>query len=338
MYTGAAGRTRSQLSSALGLDQLSDAQIEHAFRDILHSLEKDSLAGQNTLKLLNALFIDKQTKVTTAFTDKARTYFNAYLEKVAFHAEPDYVQDWVNKLVAWWTDHRIDRLLDHAPDPLTKLLLANAVFFRGKWAHTFEKRFTSLEPFTDASGRQTQVPMMKRTDSYQVFCDNSTHHTCAVELLYAGDALSFLVLQPASGHDLTALDESLDTQTMYETISRLEERTVELGLPRFTMSTSYDLHEPLRALGVADAFVPADADFSRMTNATGGANLFVSQLTHKNVIEVTEEGTVAAGAAFAAIGNRRKPMRLWVDKGFIFLIRDLRTDAILFLGRVAQLP
>ena len=338
MYTGAGGDTRAQLRSTLGLHNLTDFDIEHGFRDLLRSFEKDAKGSdQNSLKMLNALFIDKQTKIATAYTDKVRTYFNAYLEKVGFASEPDYVLDWVNKLVAWWTEGHIKTLLDQAPDALTKLLLVNAVFFRGKWATTFEERFTSPEPFTDAAGKRSLVQMMKRTESYQVFCDNTTYHTCALELLYTGGGLSFLVLSPASGYDLSTLDQTLSTQTMYEMISRLEERTLELGLPKFTMTSSYDLQEPLRALGISDAFTPGEANFTRMTNTTA-STLFVTEMTHKNVLELSEEGTVAAGAAFASIGNRRKPAKLYVDRPFMFMVRDLKTDAILFLGRVVSLP
>lgn len=338
ILTGASGQTSSELSQALGLVNFTETDIQEGFRDVLHSIQKD--AGEaNKLNMLNALFVDKTSNISTKYTDRVRTYFNAYLEKVGFASEPDYVLEWVNKLVSWWTEGHIKTLLDSPPDALTKLLIVNAIFFRGKWAETFDSRFTSIETFTNADGSRHSVEMMKRSERIQVYCGNSTYiadQICAFELLYSGGNLSFLVILPASGTDLSKLQDALSPQMMYDMISRLEERTYELGLPKLTLSTSYDLRDSLRALGMKSAFEPAAADLTRMSaNSTG---LFVSELTHKNVLEISEEGTIAASAAFASIGNRRKPPRLYVDRPFLLLVRDLKTDAILFLGRVNSLP
>lgn len=334
MYSGASGQTAQELREALGLGALADQDIEEGFRDLIHSLQKD-IGDKNSLKMLNALFADKQANISTKYTDKVRTYFNAYLEKVGFASEPEYVLDWVNKLVSWWTEGHIANLLTSPPDALTKLLLVNAIFFKGRWSETFDPRFTANETFTSASGIESQVPMMKLTSAHQAFCDNTTHQACALELLYSGGALSFLVLMPAEGVELSTLENSLTPQMMYYMISQLEERTLELALPKLSLMTSYELQKPLTSLGIDAAFVETKADFSRMGNSSG---LFVNEVTHKNVLELSEEGTLAAGAAFATIINRRKPPRFYVDRPFLFLIRDLRTDAIVFFGRVVSLP
>ncbi|XP_015791603.1 leukocyte elastase inhibitor [Tetranychus urticae] len=333
VYAGSSASTEDEMISLLQLRTMTEAQIQTAFRDVLHSLLND-VGKKNSLKLLNAIFIDKDYNVSTSYVDKVRTYYNAYLEKVGFSTEPTYVVKWANELVSWWTQGLIPNLLDSL-DPLTRLLLINVIYFKGVWSAPFNQALTNEQAvFRNFDQTKSIIPMMRSISSINYHCDYVNVQACVVEKLYSGGSISFLVITPTNGTDLKPLEAALGSQLMYELISQLQENTVELGLPRFSLSGSYDLLKPLEYLGMKAAFSPKKADLSKMGNSK---ELFVKEAKHKTVLQVTEEGTLAAGATVAEIGTRKRSPRIIIDRPFIFLIRDLKTDAILFLGRVNSL-
>lgn len=334
VYAGSSSSTEDEMIHLLQLKEMSESQVETAFRDVLHTLLFDA-GRQNSLKMLNAILIDRDLNVSSAFVDKIRTYYNAYLEKVGFTTEPAYVLSWTNELVNWWTQGLIPSLLENPLDPLTKLLLINVIYFKGKWSETFNPVNTYQHNFRNHDGTVTRVPMMKQIGSFNYHCESVKYRACAIEQLYAGRSLSFLTIIPTNGTDLTGLERHLSSGLMHEMISGLGEASLELSMPRFSASGSYDLLKPLEDLGMKAAFSPQSADLSRMGNSK---ELFVKEAKHKTVIQVTEEGTIAAAATVAEIGTRKRSHRFIIDRPFLFLIRDLRTDAILFLGRINSLP
>ena len=334
VYAGSSSSTEDEMISLLQLKTMTESQIQTAFRDVLHSLLYD-VGKKNNLKLLNAIFIDKELNVSSSYVDKIRTYYNAYLEKVGFTTEPAYVTSWANDFVSWWTHGLIPSLLDSPLDPLTRLLLINVIYFKGAWAEPFNPTLTNDQTsFRNFDRSISKVAMMRSTSTINYHCDYNQVKACFIEKLYSGGSLSFLAITPTNGTDLAHIESILGTQTMNEMLGQLQDATIELGLPRFSVSGSYDLLKPLEFLGMKAAFSPKKADLSKMGNSK---ELFVKEAKHKTVLQVTEEGTLAAGATVAEIGTRKRSPRIIIDRPFLFLIRDLRTDAILFLGRINSL-
>ncbi|XP_053202813.1 serpin B9-like [Panonychus citri] len=335
VYAGSSSSTEDEMISLLQLKTMTENQIQTAFRDVLHTLLYD-IGKKNNLKLLNGIFIDKELNVSSAYVDKVRIYYNACVEKVGFTTEPAYVTSWANDFVSWWTHGLIPSLLDSTLDPLTRLLLINVIYFKGAWAEPFNPTLTSEQnSFHNFDGSTSKVPLMRSTSTINYHCDHNQVKACFIEKLYSTGSLSFLAITPTNGTDLSHIESILGTQTMTEMLGQLQDATVELGLPRFSVSGSYDLLKPLEYLGMKAAFSPKKADLSKMGNSK---ELFVKEAKHKTVLQVTEEGTLAAGATVAEIGTRKRSPRLIIDRPFIFLIRDLRTEAILFLGRINSLP
>ncbi|RWS31769.1 serpin B6-like protein [Leptotrombidium deliense] len=333
VYAASSAETSEEMANVLELGHQREEDVQNGFRDILHNLMYEN-SKENTLKLLNAMFVDNSINVSSTFTDKVRTYYNGYLEKVGFASEPEYVVQWANQLVEWWTEGNIKKLLNNQLDPMTKLLLVNAIYFKGKWAEIFNPKHTTEYPFKNADGSVSKVKMMRLSSKFKTFCDNETLNTCAIELPYSGNHLSFVVLLPMKGGDLSTLNVILQPEAVNTLLNNLEERSLELGLPKFSLNANYNLHKPLEDMGMKSLFTPESANLSKI-----GSNkeLFVKEAKHKTVIDVSEEGTVAAGASYVVIGNRVSPPRLYVDHPFVFIIRDLRTNVNLFLGRVSSL-
>lgn len=177
--------------------------------------------------------------------------------------------------------------------------------------------------------------MMKITTKMFIYCHKITE-ICAIELLYSGGALGFLILIPRHHSDLNFVESNLSPEFIQMLLNRLEERTIEFGLPRFEISGDYNLQVVLESMGIKSMFSSEQADLSQM--GSDERNLFVKDVHHKSLLKVTEEGTLASGATVAVIGNRIGSPRFFIDKPFLFLIRDLRTNVILFMGRILSFP
>ncbi|RWS10764.1 serpin B6-like protein, partial [Dinothrombium tinctorium] len=331
LYSASSKQTNDEIVYVLNLQNLDEDDIQNGFRSLLHNLLYET-GPDTTLKILNALLVDNKVNISKQYTDRIRTYYNAYLEKVGFSSEPDYVLQWTNQLVSWWTDGLIPTLLTREPHPTTKLLLMNAIYFKSKWAEVFNPKYTTEKTFTNQDKSESKVPMMLINSKFRMFCDNETLNFCAVDIPYTGHRMAFTIFLPMNGIDLSFLDKNLNTETLKLTLSSLETRSLELGLPRMSLNTNYNLHKPLEDLGMKTAFSSDKANFSKI--GTNNGQLFVKEAKHKTVLEVNEEGTVAAAATYAVIGNRQSPQRLYVNHPFIFIIRDIKTGTILFHGRI----
>lgn len=330
VYAGSSTKTEEEMIYLLKLKNMSESQVQRAFRDIMHVLLYD-IGKENNLKMLNAILLDKSLNISKKFTEKIRTYYNAYLEKVGFSSEPEYVVDWTNHLVNWWTEGQIPTLLSNQPDPLTKVLLINAIYFKGRWLQVFNLEDTADDTFKNRDGKTVQVPFMKLVSNFNYHCNQ---RFCAIELPYSGGLLSFIIIVPASDVTLEDIEQNFNQEMADKIVESFRVKTVELIMPKFSIRANYDLIKVLQDMGMKAAFSPENADLSRMGD---NKELFVKQAKHKTAIQVNEEGTVAAAATIAEIGSRKQFKRFHVNKPFIFMIRDVKTNIIVFLGRVNYL-
>jgi serpin B len=285
------------------------------------------------LSVANALWGHQQEPFRPEFVTRLERHFGAGMRRVDFGRPADAagaINGWVDKE----TRGRIPTLIDPAAiDARTRLILTNAVYFKGAWLDEFVVHQTRPEKFTLAGGGEVQAPMMTRTGDYRYFGDASLQ---ALELPYAGEGLAMLVILPRKPNGLPALEKSLTAAALTEWTSKLQSRSVDVHLPRFQMKTEYTLGRALAAMGMADAFDAQRADFSPMN---GKRNLFIGLVVHKAFVDVNEKGTEASAATGIGMVTSSMPMSPEVfraDHPFLFMIRDRQTGAILFMGRVAD--
>jgi serpin B len=231
------------------------------------------------------------------------------------------------------TRDRIKNILpSRTLDENTRLVLANAIYFKGSWAKAFIKGGTIPEPFHLSSTSQVDVPMMSHEDEVR-YAERDSFQ--AVELPYKGDSLSMVVLLPRQIDGLEKLEASLDPDFVAKCLGQMKKQEVEILLPRFKLESSFELSQKLAGMGMPAAFAP-NADFSGMD---GTKNLYVRSVYHKAWGEVNEEGTEAAAATVAVAEEKavleppKRPI-FRADHPFVFLIRERQSGAILFLGRL----
>ncbi len=327
------------------------------------------------VRVANALWAEKVYPFKQSYLDTISKYYGtqgAY--PVDFRGQPEAVRRRINAWVEKQTRDRIKGLIPPgAVDPLTRLVVTNAIYFKGAWHSPFNKAQTKDYPFTLAGGKKLDVPTMHGLPQgarYAAFEKDGSFFATPLridrrtkvlhkfypgpggfemlELPYKGGELSMLVLAPRSPDGLPALEKMLSGANLQAWAGELAQRPVNVYLPKFKMESSFDLGGTLKALGMKRAFTdprrPDGAQFDGMSEATDPANkLYVTKVLHKAFVEVGEKGTEAAAATAVILGVRsakKKPEMVPftptfnADKQFVFLIRDRKSGAVLFLGRV----
>jgi serpin B len=239
------------------------------------------------------------------------------------------INDWVSEQ----TEGRIEDLIPQGIiNALTRLVLTNAMYFNAAWASPFEPSATKDGAFHTLDGGRVTVPMMRQSTHLGYAEDEGVQ---LVELPYDGQELSMLILLPAAGQ-FESFEAALDAERVGTMLRGIARRQVALTMPKFEIESEFSLSKALIAMGMPDAFSVADADFSGMT---GNRDLFIRDVVHKSFVSVDEAGTEAAAATAVIMQLRampQQPVEVTVDRPFVFLIRDIQTGAILFVGRVVD--
>jgi serpin B len=334
-YAGACGETAQQMADTLHFT-LSQDRLHPAFNglDIELSQRGEGAQGKDgegfRLNIVNAIWGQKDYEFLTTFLDTLAENYGAGLRLLDFISAPEESRITINRWVSDQTEGRIEDLIPQGLiDTLTRLVLTNAIYFNAAWQYPFDEKMTEDGPFYLLQGGQVTVPMMKQTESFG-YTEGDGYQ--AVELRYDGGELAMVVLLPQSGQFAT-FQETLDAQRVAAIIKALEPTRVALTMPQFEFESDFSLKEALTAMGMPVAF-SSDADFSGMT---GNRDLFISDVVHKAFVSVDEAGTEAAAATAVVMVMTAVPgvpVQLTIDRPFIFLIRDIETGAILFVGRV----
>ena len=216
----------------------------------------------------------------------------------------------------------------------TRLVLTNAIYFKGDWARPFSPAVTRDAPWLlpDAEKTPPSVPMMHQTGSFGFFQDDSIS---ALDLPYAGHELSMLVILPKDTSGLAEVEKGLDPKRVEEVVAGLAQREVAVALPKFRIEAKFELGDTLGAMGMRLAFGPT-ADFSGID---GRRDFLISDVVHKAFVEVDEKGTEAAGATgivMCATAVRADRLVFNADHPFAFVIRDQKRGTVLFIGRVVD--
>lgn len=331
VYAGAAGATAPEMAAALHFP--SDASKAHAgFEALLDSLHESAESG-GRLEIANALWADEHYNFREDYIALLEKHYRARADEVDFRNKTEKARQTINAWVAEHTNDKIAELLK--PGVLTgdtRLVLTNAVYFKSRWLTPFHKDATEEGPFHGPSG---DVPafFMRSGGKYPY----AEHGDCQiVELPYAGETTSMVIILPKSAGGLDKVEAQLEAEWFAQATKKLRARQVHLAIPRFTDGYACRLEKTLADLGMKTPFT-ARADFSGMD---GTRELFLSAVVHETFIEVNEEGTEAAGATGAAVATTsmpaEPPVEFRADHPFIYLIRHRPTGTILFLGRLTE--
>lgn len=324
---GASGPTAEQMQKTLAL-----ASAPHRPMNTLLSLW-NAPDKPYALRIANRLFGNRTTTFLAPFLDTVATNYAAPLEPVDFATDPNAARLHINKWVATRTEDKVKDLLpDGSIDADARLVLVNAIYFKGNWATRFDPARTSAADFTTPSGPKPAEFMRMTTDALTY---TRTENASLVQLPYSGNDLAMTVVLPNTDTSLAAFEAALTPASLDAAFATLSPaKSLTLAIPRFRVATdTLPLRKTLEALGMTLPFGP-DADFSAMT----AADLYIKDAFHKVFVEVNEDGTEAA-AATAVVMNRKSvslPLSFTADRPFLFFIRDLRTNHILFMGRVTD--
>lgn len=331
---GARGKTAEQMGEVLHLPHAD--QTHSGFAALIRQLNSGGEKRGYQLSVANALWGQKGFGFKPEYLRTVKTYYGAGLSELDFAANPEAARKVINDWVEKETRERIKDLLAKGTiDGATRLVLTNAIYFKGDWADQFDKKSTYDEPFFTGDGKSAEAPMMHRTGKYGYFDNDQLQ---ALSMPYKGKELSMVFLLPRKKDGLAALEIAATADNVPKWLDRVSTTEVIVTLPKFKMTAEFKLVPTLMALGMKDAFDAAAADFSGMSDREG---LVISDVIHKAFVEVNEEGAEAAGATAvivkeAAIAPPKQTPVFRADHPFLFLIRDNRNGSILFVGRVAK--
>lgn len=328
-YGGARGKTAAEMAKVLRLPGPPE-ETHRLFGELNASLDAAGRDGEVELRAANALWGMKGYAFKKEFLALLSGSHGAGLRELDFGASAA-AADAINGWVEAETKEKIKKLID--PGALgsdTRLVLTNAIYFKGLWQSQFKKVSTNDQPFTTAAGGKVQAPLMSQLGDFGY---HETPELQALELPYRGERLSMVVLLPRKADGLPALERSLTAVGLSAWLGKLETREVLVYLPRFKTTAQFGLAPTLGAMGMPAAFA-GGADFSGID---GGRELFVSAVVHKAFVDVNEEGTEAAAATGMTLGIESvapEPPTFRADHPFLYLIRDKATGSILFMGRL----
>jgi len=332
VYAGAHGTTGDEMAHVLHypLDSNRLSVVFGALNAGLATRGRGAVIDNTVsfeLCLANSLWAQEGFAFRQVFLDALKGHFGTPLELADFADAPAASRRAINRWVSRQTGREIRELLpEGAITPLTRLLLTSAAVFSATWEHQFDQDFTSDGPFHLPNGRRVAVSMMEQITAFGY---TSMDDVQAVELPYVGGQFAMVVLLPAPGQ-FEAFVSSLTADRLTTILAQLETQLVHVHMPRFEFDSSFELRSALGALGMRRPFILGTADFTGMANTR---ELFLGEIYHQTCVSVDEVGTSAAvGTAMGLIGAGAPDMML--DRPFVFLIRDIETGSILFIGEV----
>jgi len=347
-YEGARGDTANEIQSVFHFPE--DDNVRRAsFAKMLNTINK--AGGKYKLHTANAIWLQEDYPFLEEYKDTISTYYLGEVKNIDFVNNPSQSSSQINSWVLGHTNNKIKDIV--SPDmfnDLTRAVLTNAIYFKGKWEHQFDRDDTKPGDFTLESGEKIKVEMMSLTDTDLEFNYAESDGVQILEMQYQGDKISMLVLLPRVGIDpymtnvkfereriepklsnLSHLESILSEEKLQEWRSKLKPQSVYIYMPKYKFKTFYSLNDYLKSMGMSLAF--GNADFSGMD---GTKMLYIDKILHKAYIDVYEEGTEAAAstAIVMTMGIKMPDYIFKADHPFIFIIQERETGNILFIGRV----
>jgi len=336
-YAGAAGNTAKQMREVLALPEDSES-VHRGWASVVSAWNTPT--EHHLLATVNRLFGEQTYTFEQPFQDRVRSHYAAPLEGLDFRNKPQVQRAYLNNWVAGQTHERIKDLIPaDGIDIETRLVLVNALYFKGPWANPFMTQQTADRTFYVDGKSPPNVAMMKQTHSHDYAAIDGVQ---LVQMHYRGSDLAMLLVVPDAREGLAAALKNLNGEQLARWDRALQPKRVTITLPKFMIAPpTVDLGKILQKMGMTDAFNRTLADFSGMAKpANPEDRLYISAVFHKAFVAVDEAGSEAA-AATAVVSGRSggmpaKPVEVVADHPFTFMIRDLKTGAVMFVGRVSD--
>lgn len=328
-YEGAKGQTANEMKSVFHFPE------SNILRPNFAAIYNDINAGAKNyeLKTGNALWVQQDFPLLSDFTSTVEKYYGGKAVNLDFVKENEKSRQTINSFIEQQTNNKIKDLIPAGVlDTMTRLVLTNAIYFKGTWQWEFDTSDTYNEDFRITPNNTVKVPMMNMHPKKANFNYADTGDAQILELPYKGDKISMLIILPKK--DIASIEFSLTANKLNEYKSQMKETELDsISLPKFEFDAKYFMKDTLSALGMPTAFSATTADFSGMT---GIKNLYIGDVIHQAYVKVDEKGTEAAGATAVPMQlNAIMPSNIFrADHPFIFAIQDKDTGNILFLGRV----
>jgi len=338
--TGAETSTEQGMMQALGFS-LPEEDVHTAFNALLLAIEasqeqtpRDSEGSDFQLNIANSLWGQAGYDINDTFLNTIAQNYGAGIYNVDYATNPEFARNAINNWVEEETEDKIKDLIpEGAINTLTRLVLANAIYFNGSWYHPFSEMDTAQESFTLLDESEILVDMMKLSGQNLSYSRGEDYQ--AVDLLYLSSDFAMTILLPDTA-TFNDFESGLDTQKLSLIFDEMHSEPVNLHMPRFDFITATDAKEPLVNMGMAEAFDGDLADFSGINEAD---DLYITDVLHNAAITVDETGTEAAAATAVIVGLKgmpSEPISMIIDRPFLFMIRHIPTGSILFMGRVTQ--
>ncbi len=338
---GAETTTEEAMLEALRLS-MSEEDVHQAFNALLLAIQEsqeteiEDTEGTNfQLNIANSIWGQSGFDFKDSFLDTLALNYGVGLYSVNFVEDPEAGREAINDWVEEETEEKIQDLIPQgAITPLTRLVLANAIYFNGSWLHPFDEADTQEAPFFTLDGTEIPVDMMRLPGERLLYTQGGNYQ--AVSLPYLSPDFDMALLVPDSGV-FEDYEAGLDAQSLTAIFTEMSSVQLNLQMPKFDFDSTINANEPLKAMGMGEAFDPDQSDFTGIADVD---DLHITDVLHKATITVDEEGTEAAAATAVIVGVTsappEEPITLVVDRPFLFLIRHKPTNSILFMGRVIQ--
>ena len=334
-YAGAIGKTQKEMAKVLHFS----TQPYSSFSKLQSNFDAIQNKGYVKLSVANSLWVQNGYHFLDSFLELNQKYYSAGLNFVDFALKTETARKTINTWVENKTQQKIKELIKPSMfDSSTKLVLCNAIYFKGSWLNSFDKKRTVDADFYTSPNKTIKVSMMNQNAKFR-FKDFGNFS--AIELPCKGGDLSMIIFLPKKINGLKRFEKKLTNNNVKYWINRLSnshKEKVQLSLPKFKTTNEFELSDILGSMGMKSAFSSL-ADFSGMT---GKKDLFIGKVIHKAFVDVSEKGTEAAGATAVtmllkcAMIEEKKPLIFKADHPFVFLILENSTGTILFVGRIAN--
>ncbi len=327
-YNGADGETKEAMENTLHLHGLSTEDINKSYQSLINALL--SVDPKVIMEIANSIWYREDFSVKEDFLNINKTYYNAEVAKLNF-SDPASI-DIINQWVSDKTHDKIDKIVDQI-SPMDVMFLINAIYFKGTWKYEFDENDTHEASFYDENGNSlSDVQMMMIKGDFN-YTSNDLFH--AIELPYGQGNYSMIVMLPQSGVSIDSLVNNMNNEKWKTWMEGFYNRP-DFGvfLPKFKFEFEKELEEVLTNLGMGVAF----SDFADFTKINSNGGLFISSVKHKTFIEVNEEGTEAAAVTSVTISytSIEPANEFRADHPFVFIIKEKFTNAIMFMGKVAE--
>jgi serpin B len=336
-YAGARGETESQMAKTLHYD-LPQTQLHPAFNSLDQALAergkpKSEEEAPLQLNVANSVWAEQTLPFLKEYLDIIALNYGAGIQLADFVNQHEAVRKEINDWVSDQTQDKIrDLLQEGIVKPSTKMVLVNAIYFKADWAIQFDPDSTRMAPFHFLDGSETQIDMMSKTMYGLPYTHGDGFQ--AIELAYQAGTAAMDIIVPDEG-SFAEVESRLDSGMLNDILGNLQSTAVRLSLPKFNFTSEFKLADQLKGMGMTDAFDENLADFSGMT---GGRDVFIDNVVHKAFVAVDEKGTEAAAATAVIMAPTSampvEAITLVIDRPFIFVIRDIPSGQILFIGRV----